>query len=339
VRAALRDNCIEREWLISLFFGGRDMSLKVLSRLSVLTLVSILVLSPSYYARGPEKTGDGSQVTILVTAVPHNERSKELADKLQPGDFVVTENGVRQQISSVKPATQAPPVIAVLIQDDLVSRVNNEIRDLKEFIRSLPDGSRVMTGYLTVGDLAVAQDFTSDRQRAADSLRIIRSSQSASPYNPYIGVMAAIKRMDSQPPGRRIVLLISDGLDTSRGFRSASPALSFDLDRAIRQAQRSGVTIFGFYAPSIGLTSVDWLAVNYGQGSLSRIADETGGVAFFTGTDFVSFNPYITKLSSMLSHQWVVTYKSTSTGKDFRRIEVTTDFDIHLAYPPGYRPK
>jgi hypothetical protein len=194
-----------------------------------------------------------------------------------------------------------------------------------------------MTGYLTAGSLRVAQDFTTDRARAAESLRIVVGSSSAAPYNPYVEVVEALKHFDSQPVGRRMVLLVSDGLDVSRGFRSASPMFSLDLDRAITEAQRRGVTVFSFYAPSAGLTSVSRLAVNYGQGSLNRLADETGGEAFFTGTDFVTFDPYFKEFNDLLGRQWLITYRSTNTGPGFRRIEVTTDFNVPLHYPSGYR--
>jgi len=44
-----------------------------------------------------------------------------------------------------------PLNIAVLIQDDLISRVGSELGVTREFIRSLPPGSRVMVGYITIG--------------------------------------------------------------------------------------------------------------------------------------------------------------------------------------------
>jgi VWFA-related protein len=281
----------------------------------------------------------GRDVTILVTVHPHDDRTRAIAAKLQPEDFTVLEEKRKQRILSVKRPAEAPPIIAVLIQDDLVSRVNNEIQFMKEFIRRLPEGSRVMTGYLTAGSLRIAQDFTTDRTRAAESLRIVVGSESAAPYNPYVEVVEALKRFDSQPVGRRLVLLVSDGLDVSRGFRSASPMFSLDLDRAISEAQRRGVAVFSFYAPSVGLTSVSRLAVNYGQGSLNRFADETGGEAFFTGTDFVTFDPYFKEFNDLLGRQWLITYRSTNTGSGFRQIEVTTDFNVHLHYPAGYRAR
>ncbi len=146
----------------------------------------------------------GRDVTILVTAMPQNDRARALAAKLQPEDFVVTEEKNKQRILSVKRASEAPPIIAVLIQDDLVSHVNNEIQCVKDFIREAPEGSRVMTAYISTGSLRVAQDFTADRARAAESLRIIAGSRSASTYSPYIQVSEALRRFDAQPAGRRL---------------------------------------------------------------------------------------------------------------------------------------
>src|SRR5215813_2156694 len=98
------------------------------------------------FANKPQTT-DGRDVTILVTVDAHNARTRALAEKLQPDDFKVTEDKKPQQILSVKRPSEAPITLAVLIQDDLVGRVNNEIKGIKDFIRQLPKGSRVMTGY------------------------------------------------------------------------------------------------------------------------------------------------------------------------------------------------
>src|ERR1044072_9879388 len=47
----------------------------------------------------------------------------------------------------------APLNLAVLIQDDLVSRVGNELRETAELIRTPPAGSRVMGGQIRSGSL------------------------------------------------------------------------------------------------------------------------------------------------------------------------------------------
>jgi len=198
-----------------------------------------------------------------------------------------------------------PLNLAVLIQDDLTSQVSNEIGVIGDFIRSLPNGSRVMVGYITTGTLQVRQPFTSDLNKAARSLRIPRSSTSASPFNPYVEVIEALRSFDGNSSGKNAVLLISDGLDTSRGFDITSSAHTLDLERAIKRANERNVAVYTFYAPSVGLTSRSRLAASYGQNSLNRLANDTGGKAFFQGTSgFVTFDSYFEQLKQTLNEQY-----------------------------------
>ena len=174
-----------------------------------------------------------------------------------------------------------PLNIAILIQDDLTSQVGNELGVTRDFIRSLPQGSRVMVGYITAGTLQVRQPFTTDLNRAANSLRILIASTAASSYNPYVEVIEALKKFDQNWKGHDAVLLISDGLDTSRGFDASTAGHTIDIDRTIEEANKRNVAIYSFYAPSVGLTSQSYIAASYGQSSLNRVSDETHGKAFF----------------------------------------------------------
>jgi hypothetical protein len=200
---------------------------------------------------------------------------------------------------------QSPLNIAILIQDDLISRVGNELGVTRDFIRSLPPGSRVMVGYITAGSLQVRQPFTTELNRAAGTLRVPIASTSASPYNPYVEVIEALKKFDASWKGHNAVLLISDGLDTSRGFDADAAGHTLDIDRTISEANRRNVAIFSFYAPSVGLTSRSFVAASYGQSSLNRVSHETGGRAFFQGTTgFVTFDSYFTRLREELNRQF-----------------------------------
>src|SRR6267378_1921306 len=200
---------------------------------------------------------------------------------------------------------QAPLNIAILIQDDLISRVGNELGVTRDFIRSLPAGSRVMVGYITAGSLQVRQPFTTDLNRAAKSLRIPIASTSASAYNPYVEVIEALKKFDPGWQGHNAVLLISDGLDTSHGFDSTAAGHTIDIDRTIAEANRRNTAIFSFYSPSVGLTSRSYLAASYGQSSLNRVSHDTGGRAFFQGTSgFVTFDSYFHRLRQELNRQY-----------------------------------
>ena len=104
--------------------------------------------------------------------------------------------------------------------------------------------------------------------------------------------------------GRNAVLLISDGLDASRGVDSSS-IRSLDVERAIKHAKERDVAVYTFYAPSVGLTGRNRLAASFGQSSLNYLADETGGRAFFQGmTGFVTFHSYFENLKQTLNEQY-----------------------------------
>ena len=203
--------------------------------------------------------------------------------------------------------TIEPLNLAILIQDDLVPQVGSELGVTRKFIRSLPQGSQVMVGYITAGALQVRQPFTTDLEKAARSLRIPIGSTSASPFNPYVEVIEALKKFKNEGTNTNAnaILLISDGLDTSRGFDSTAAGQTLDINRAIAEANKRNVAVFSFYAPSVGLTSRSRLAASYGQSSLNRIADETGGRAFFQGTTgFVTFDSYFDRLREQLNRQY-----------------------------------
>ena len=212
----------------------------------------------------------------------------------------VNNENEQRSLQSIEPLN-----IAILIQDDLISQVGNELGVTRDFIRSLPQGSRVMVGYITAGSLQVRQPFTDDLEKAAKSLRVPKASQASSPFNPYVEVLEALKKFKSEWTTANAVLLISDGLDTSRGFDSTAAGHTIDIDRAIRESNKRNVSVFSFYAPSVGLTSRNRLAASYGQSSLNRLSNETGGRAFFQGTTgFVTFDSYYARLRDTLNRQY-----------------------------------
>ena len=224
------------------------------------------------------------------------------------GAVATTSAGVITKESSENVPVETPLNLAILVQDDLVSRVGSELKVTREFIRSLPAGSRVMVAYVTAGSLQVRQPFTNDLEKAAKSLRVPVGSTTASPYNPYVEVIEALHRFEERGENRNALLLISDGLDTSRGFDNGSAANTLDLLRAIKEAKARNVTVYSFYAPTVGLTSWDTRAIGYGQSSLNRLSNETGGRAFFQGTNFVTFDSYFDRLREALNEQYAKAY-------------------------------
>ena len=285
-------------------------------------------------------SGNGNQgrPVVIPLTIKINARQLDPETELQNVDLTVNEDGEPQTILSIRGiGTNSPITIAVLIQEDLVPSVGTEIKSLAEFISGLPRGSRVMIGYLRTGSLQVKQKFTTDLEKAAKSLRPPIGFASAGPYNPYVEVIEALKKFDSQPLGRRAILLVSDGLDISRGVDSSLPTQSVDLQRAVNESQRRGVAIYGFYAPTVVASANPGLAAN-AQSSLLRLSNETGGHAFFQGTGVpVSFAPFIRELDVSLQKQVALTFLSTHMKKGFHRIEVkSVTPGVRVTYPSGY---
>jgi VWFA-related protein len=285
---------------------------------------------------------DGSSPARPVT-IPLTIRVKGITPEpeLRMVDLTVSEDGEPQSILSVRAiGNNSPITLALLVQDDVVPSIANEIRGLRQFVLSLPRGSRVLIGYIRAGSLQVRQKFSTDLEKASAALRTPLGTASAAPYNPYVEVIEALRRFDSQPSGRRAILMISDGLDTSRGIDSSSATQSLDLQRAVAESQRRGVAVYAFYAPTVSSTVSSTLAAN-AQSSLQRLADETGGQAFFQGTGVpVTFDPFIKNLTVALERQVALTYLSTHLNKGFHRVEVHSSAPgVELAYPAGYSRK
>lgn len=285
------------------------------------------------------KPGAVRTVSIPISIFTKEElRQRQTEEFVQAERLIVKEDKEDQTVLSIRSVVEAPLSLAILVQEDLSSSFNLQINDLKQFIRGLPKGSRVMVAYLRGGSLQVRQKFTDDLDAAADSLRIVVSSSAAAPRNPYDGVIDALNRFDALPAGRRAVLMISDGLDVSQGLTNSTPSQSIDLERAILRSQRRSVAVFAFYNPASLTEGGDGRLILNGQGSLQKIADETGGRAFFQGSIApISYQPFFKDLSMLLSRQFLLSYLSTHMKRGYHRVEVlSTNPEVKVEHPRGY---
>ena len=279
----------------------------------------------------------GRPVTIPLTirvkgAVPTSEL------EFKTVDFTVSEDGETQTPLSIRTMGANWPInLLVLVQDDVVSSISLEMKPLAEFIRRLPRGSRVSVGYLRTGSLQVRQKFTTDLEKAAKSLRTPLAIAGTGPYNPYVELIEGLRRFDSQAAGRRAVLLISDGLDISRGSDSSAAGQSIDLQRAISEAQRRSAAVYAFFAPTV-TSSGNLSLISNAQSSLQKLADETGGHAYFQGFSApTSFEPFLRELKESLDMQVAFTYLSTHPKKGFHRVKIHSSTPgVSVTYPTGY---
>jgi len=312
--------------------------IKTISSKAILIATLVFVLFTGHLVQGQggrdgKKGGGAKPVTVPVT-IRLREQRREY--EMIFVNYVLKEDGEVQTILSTRKPSENPITLTILLQDDLVSSISTETKGIANFVRRLPPGSRVMVGYIRSGSLDVRRKFTPDLEKAAAALRPPMGLASAAPFNPFVEIIEALKRYDSQPLGRRALIVVSDGLDVSRGADSSSPSSSIDLQRAINEAQRRSVAIYSIYAPSAG-SAGDLLGLN-GQSCLERLSHETGGVAFFQGTGApVSFDPFIKEIDASLLMQMALTYLSTHPDKGFHRLEIKPlEPGVVVRHPAGY---
>lgn len=292
----------------------------------------------------PQKEAEPDRQRVRTVSIPISIFTKDELRQGQAEEFVqvdrliVKENKEEQTILSIRSVVDAPLALAILVQDDLSSSFNLQIRDLKKFIRSLPRGSRVMVAYIRGGNMQIRQRFTDDLDRAAESLRIVASSSALAPRNPYDSVIDALNRFDALPAGRRAILLVSDGLDITHGLSDSTPTQSLDLERAITRAQRRSVSVFSFYNPASLTENGDQRLILNGQGSLARLSDETGGRAFFQGSIApISYDRFFRELYLLLNRQFLLSYLSTHMKRGYYKVEVlSTNPAVKIEHPRGY---
>jgi len=316
------------------------MTKNLLKTVVALSVGYALMLSPAFAQVENERQKQKVRTVSIPISIFTKEELREgqMAEYVQADRLIVREDREEQTILSIRSVSDAPLALAILVQEDLVSNFNLQIRDLSEFVRALPKGSRVMVAYLRAGNMQIRQKFTDDLDAAAGAFRIVSSSSTAGPRNPYDGVIDTLNRFDALPAGRRAILLVSDGLDVSHGVESSSPGQSLDLDRAILRAQRRSVAVFSFYTPTFATEGGNSVLVMNGQGSLQKLSDETGGRAFFQGSIApISFLPFFRDLRILLNRQFLLSYLSTHMKKGYHRIEVTsTNPSVKIEHPKGY---
>lgn len=305
--------------------------------LLIVTVVSLLAAAPLARGQGRQsdgRKGGGAKPVTVPVMIRVREQKREV--EMRFVDYILKEDGELQEILAKRTRLDNPITMAILIQDDLVSSIGTETKGIANFVRRLPPGSRVMVGYIRTGTLDVRRKFTTDPEKAAAGVRPPLGLASAAAFNPFIEIIEALKRFDSQPLGRRAIVVVSDGVDTSRGVDSSGPGSSLDLQRAINEAQRRSVAIYSIYAPSAG-NSAGLLSLN-GQSCLERLSKETGGRAFFEGTGApVSFDPFIKEIDASISMQIALTYLSTHPEKGFHRLEIKPlERDVEIRHPSGY---
>ncbi len=312
---------------------------QMISKLSLLVLTTVLTAAAFGQVPNERDKQRVRPVTVPISIYTKQELKTDQAEEyIQADRLVVKEDKDEQVILSIRSVSNSPLALAVLVQEELTSDFNLQISLLKSFIRGLPKGTRVLVASVRGGSLIVRQKFTDDLEKAARSVTVVSGSSITAGSGPWEGVSDVTGRFEGLPTGRRAILLVSDGFDSSLGSSPFSSYQAPALERAISKAQKRSVAVYGFFSPTLATDERNTGLALSAQGALQRMSEETGGRAFFQGIGApVSFQPFFKDLSILINRQFALTYLSTHMKKGFHTLDISsTNPIVKIEHPQGY---
>ena len=291
-------------------------------------LLALFVFAGAALAQTPRPTppvvdDEGGQLKTFEVRLPVTVTlDKELVPGLTQGDFAVFEDGVQQEVTFFTDEKTNPPVYVGVLMDTSPSAAG-KLKFSKEaainFIHTVMRLRKDKAAFMTFdNEINLRQDFTSeldDLRKAVDGVKK-PGSQTAM----YDAVWQFSDEKLRNVPGRRVIVIITDGDDT---FSRA------ELKDAIDIAQRTETTIFGISTKSGFLGTVPGVEAgttkDKGDKFLTRLCEETGGQAFFTG-DMIDLERAFTRISKELRSQYIITYRPSNQNYDGRERKIEVRF-------------
>jgi hypothetical protein len=294
-------------------------------------LFAVSIFLAAVPARAQQEAASGTvPVTTVVTVLGPKYTAPPAISK---DDVSVYSGKDKQTVTAWVPAQgdKAALELAIVIDDSDRVDLGSQINDITTFIKSQPKTCGVGVFYASNGTVQAVSQFNTDHDAVAKTVRMPFGNFGA--YSSiYLSVMDLIKRWPVKG-ARREILLIADGIDRFRG-----DPFSPDVDSTIERAQKAGVMIHTLYASGVGRFGRNMFQVNYGQSNLAKMADATGGEAFFQGLQTpISFAPYLEQLNTVLNNQEWLTFTTTRSkkkGGELRSIRVRSEQrDVDFSAP------
>jgi hypothetical protein len=212
----------------------------------------------------------------------------------------------------------------IYLDDSTRSTVlGSHLKELEEAIRSLPPTTQVAIGYMHNGTFAVAQPFTSDHEKAAQSLRLPFAIPGVN-GSPYFALSDLVKHWPSkETTGRRAVLMLTDGIDPY--YNNTTVFEDPYLDTAVSDALKHGVMVYSIYLRGAGRYGLSTQMITTAQSRLMEVSDQTGGYAYSEElSDPVSVTPFMKDLQDRLNNQYQITFQAAS-AKGVQPVKLRTE--------------
>ncbi|QUV79757.1 VWA domain-containing protein [Chloracidobacterium thermophilum] len=282
----------------------------------------------------PDDTDENTlRIQTQLVTVPFavvDKRNRYIND-LTAQDVQVLENGKPQEIFSFTREHDLPLTFALVfdISGSQQYSIAEQRLAAKTFLRQTIRPEKDLAGVVTFRrDIEVRQKLTSNLaalERAVDDVRFESGGYvygGTPPLDPsitgtslYDAVYVISSEMLPREAGRRVIILLTDGEDTTSRYK---------LNDAIDMALRSDVQVYAVGIPGgvpngfggVTITGID-------RRTLERLCEATGGRAFFprSPADYVAA---FQQIETDLRQQYILTYVPSDATRDgsFRSITI-----------------
>jgi len=269
----------------------------------------------------PDKSDGREAITTIKVPVNEVRVIFTVTDKhghyikdLKKNDFkVIDDRKPAEQVRSFRSETDLPLQVGLLID------ASNSVRDrfkfeqeaaiefLNAIIRPRYDKALVV-GFDATPD--VTQDFTDSTEDLSKGVRALRAGGGTAMYDAlYFACRDKLVKQEQVGSVRRAIILLSDGDDNLSHVTR---------EEAIEMAQRADVIVYTISTNISGMKGK-------GDKVLERIADATGGRAFFP-FQIRDVSDAFTSIQDELRSQYAMAYKPADFAADgrFRTIDIST---------------
>ena len=320
--------------------------------------------SPSPSPRNREEVPQDSDEVIKTETNLTNifftaaDKNKRFISDLKAEDIRIFEDGQAQDIFTFQQNIDLPLSIAILIDTSISEQYTlPEEKEaarafLENVLRPQKDEAAVVS---FTGETTLEQGFTGNIERLRRAIEhvefvppsgyiggrvIVNGTPPISDTNQNLAGSTAIwdaiwatseeLMVQSAEHSRRAIILLTDGDDTSSRMK---------IHDAVERAQKSDALI---YAIGIG----DRYQFNVNEGALRKIAEQTGGRAYFPKHER-DLRDAFTQIQRDLREQYLVAYSPSNKARDgsYRKIEIQVvnpslkQQDLKLNYRSGYFAK
>ena len=254
-------------------------------------------------------------VSLPVTV---SDKNNSFVVNLRETDFQIIEDKIPQTILSFTPLSNLPIDVAMLMDtsNSVKPKLKFERDAAYSFLETVLKYRQDRALFATFdSQVELHQDLTNRLDLLTKAIDKIKAQGATRMYDAIYRVCQE-KMMGPAVLGRRrVMVVITDGEDTDS---------EHTLQDAIDFAQRSETTVYVISTKSGGFFGVQAGTVDRKEDkNLKRLAEETGGRAFFTA-EVIELEKSLTQITRELRNQYMIAYEPTNNNYDGkeRRIEV-----------------